>query len=217
VTIEHFGRYQIKRELGRGGMATVYLAHDPRFGRDVALKVLSGAYRDDPTFRGRFEREARTIASLEHPAIVPVYDFGEDGEQLYLVMRYISGGTLLDRIVMKPFTLAESAPIIQRIASALDHAHENGVIHRDLKPANILFDKYNNAFLSDFGIVKYIEATTQGLTGSGVIGTPAYMSPEQIHGDQEIDGRSDIYTLGIILFEMLTDLNLTVQTRRSNR
>ncbi|MCP5095534.1 MAG: protein kinase [Chloroflexi bacterium] len=204
MTIEQFGRYQIKSELGRGGMATVYLAHDPRFGRDVALKVLSVAYRDDPTFRGRFEREARTIATLEHRAIVPVYDFGEDNEQLYLVMRYMPGGTLLDRIVMKPFTLVEAAPIIRRIASSLDHAHEHGVIHRDLKPANVLFDQYNNAFLSDFGIVKLAGGTTTGLTGSGVIGTPAYMSPEQIHGDQEIDGRSDIYTLGIILFEMLT-------------
>lgn len=186
-------------------MATVYLAHDPRFGRDVALKVLSVAYKDQPTFRERFEREARTVAKLEHPAIVPVYDFGEDHDQLFLVMRYMSGGSLADRIVLEPFVPETAVPIIRRIASALDHAHAHGVIHRDLKPANILFDQYDNAFLSDFGIVKLAaEATTTGLTGSGVIGTPAYMSPEQIHGDQTIDGRSDIYTLGIILFEMLT-------------
>lgn len=200
-----FDRYQIQSKIADGGMATVYLAHDPRFGRDVALKVLSVAYKDQPTFRERFEREARTVAKLEHPAIVPVYDFGEDNDQLFLVMRYMSGGSLADRIVLDPFDPETAVPIIRRIASALDHAHAHGVIHRDLKPANVLFDQYDNAFLSDFGIVKLAaEATTTGLTGSGVIGTPAYMSPEQIHGDKTIDGRSDIYTLGIILFEMLT-------------
>lgn len=205
MTATQFGRYEIESTLGQGGMATVYLARDPRFGRQVALKVMSYQYKDDPTFRGRFEREARTVATLEHPAIVPVYDFGEDHDQLYLVMRYMPGGSLSDRIVRKPFTLEESVPIVQRIAAALDHAHAQGVIHRDLKPANILFDQYDNAFLSDFGIVKIAaEATTTGYTGSGVIGTPAYMSPEQIHGDTKLDGRSDLYTLGVILFEMLT-------------
>ena len=200
-----FDRYHIQSKIAEGGMATVYLAQDPRFGRNVALKVLSVVYKDQPTFRERFEREARTVAKLEHPAIVPVYDFGEDHDQLFLVMRYMPGGSLADRIVMQPFSPETAVPIIRRIASALDHAHAQGVIHRDLKPANILFDQYHNAFLSDFGIVKLAaEATTTGLTGSGVIGTPAYMSPEQIHGDQTIDGRSDIYTLGIILFEMLT-------------
>ncbi len=200
---EKFGRYVIKEVIGRGGMATVYLAHDPRFGRDVALKVMSQAFQADPTFRGRFEREARTIATLEHPAIVPVYDFGEDSDQLYLVMRHMRGGSLADHIIRGPLTLAEALPIIKPIASALDHAHTRGIIHRDLKPGNILFDEYGNAFLSDFGIVKLSEATSS-LTGSGVIGTPAYMSPEQVHGDQALDGRSDIYTLGIILFEMIT-------------
>ncbi|HUM67746.1 MAG TPA: serine/threonine-protein kinase [Chloroflexota bacterium] len=171
------GRYEIKSELGRGGMATVYLAHDPRFGRDVALKVINQALRDDPSLRGRFEREARTVATLEHSAIVPVYDFGEDDEQLYLVMRYMPGGSLADRIQSRPFTPPELLPIFRRIGSALDHAHRQGVIHRDLKPGNILFDQYNNAFLSDFGIVKLTQETAD-LTGSGVIGTPAYMSPE---------------------------------------
>ena len=185
-------------------MATVFLANDPRFGRKVALKVMSQALRDDPTFRGRFEREARIIATLEHPAIVPVYDYGEERAQPYLVMRYMPGGTLAERIIAGPLSLETAVPIIQRLAGALDHAHQQGVIHRDLKPGNILFDQYNNAFLTDFGIVKLAQATTTGLTGSGVIGTPAYMSPEQIHGEADLDGRSDIYTLGIILFEMLT-------------
>ena len=200
---EQFGRYVIKEVIGQGGMAIVYLAHDPRFGRDVALKVMSQAFQADPTFRGRFEREARTIATLEHPAIVPVYDFGEDNNRLYLVMRHMHGGSLADRIIRSSLSLEEALPIIKPIASALDHAHKRGIIHRDLKPGNILFDEYGNAFLSDFGIVKLSEATSS-LTGSGVIGTPAYMSPEQVHGDEAIDGRSDIYALGIILFEMIT-------------
>lgn len=203
LTAEQYGRYEIKSKLGQGGMATVYLAHDPRFGRDVALKVMNQGLRDDPTFRGRFEREARTVAGLEHPAIVPVYDFGEEHDRLYLVMRYMPGGSLVERIGAQPLTLLEIVPIFQRIGSALDHAHRHGVIHRDLKPANILFDQYNHAFLSDFGIVKLATEATD-LTGSGVIGTPAYMSPEQIHGEKQLDGRSDIYTLGIILFESLT-------------
>ncbi|MBK7897403.1 MAG: protein kinase [Anaerolineaceae bacterium] len=204
LTRKKYGRYEIESELGRGGMATVYLAHDPRFGRKVALKVMSHALRDDPTFRGRFEREARIIATLEHPAIVPVYDYGESDGQPFLVMRYMPGGTLADRIIARPFSLEAAVPIIQRLAGALDHAHQQGVIHRDLKPGNILFDQYNNAFLTDFGIVKLAHGGTVSLTGSGVIGTPAYMSPEQIHGEKSLDGRSDIYTLGIILFEMLT-------------
>jgi predicted Ser/Thr protein kinase len=206
VTAKQFGRYEVKSELGRGGMATVYLAYDPRFGRNVALKVMNVAFRDDPTFRGRFEREARTVATLEHPAIAPVYDFGEDHDQLYLVMRYMPGGSLADRIIRGPLLLDATLAIVQRMGAALDHAHRQGVIHRDLKPANILFDQYDNPFLSDFGIVKLAEATTGGLTGSGVIGTPAYMSPEQIHSEKMLDGRSDIYTLGIILFEMLTGI-----------
>lgn len=186
-------------------MATVYLAHDPRFGRDVALKAIALGYKDEPTFRSRFEREARTIASLEHPAIVPVYDFGEDNDQLFLVMRYIPNGTLSDRIVMGPMSADRAIPIVRRIADALDHAHQRGVVHRDLKPGNILFDEYERAYLSDFGIVKLAaEETKTDLTGSGVIGTPSYMSPEQVHGDELVDGRSDIYTLGVILFEMLT-------------
>jgi predicted Ser/Thr protein kinase len=204
LTKTQYGRYKIESELGRGGMATVFLAHDPRFGRKVAVKVMSQALQDDPTFRGRFEREARIIATLEHPAIVPVYDYGEEHNQPYLVMRHMRGGTLAERIIANPLSLETAVPIIQRLAGALDHAHQHGVIHRDLKPGNILFDQYNNAFLTDFGIVKLAAGGSISLTGSGVIGTPAYMSPEQIHGEKTLDGRSDIYTLGIILFEMLT-------------
>jgi serine/threonine-protein kinase len=200
---ETIGRYRIKSRIGKGGMATIFLAHDPLFGRDVAVKVLPREFLHDPSFRGRFEREARVIATLEHPAIVPVYDFGEDTGQPYLVMRYMRGGSLADRLENGPLPVDQSAYVVGRIGSALDHAHKKGIIHRDLKPANILFDEYGEPFLADFGIVKVAESTAN-LTGGGILGTPAYMSPEQVHGDQQLDGRSDIYTLGVILFEMLT-------------
>jgi len=186
-------------------MATVFQAHDPSFKRDVAIKVLPREFLHDPTFRSRFEREAQTIAALEHPAIVPVYDFGEEEGQPYLVMRYMPGGSLADRLKEGPLQPAETARILQRIGAALDRAHSQGVIHRDLKPGNILFDQYSDPHLADFGIVKLTQQTST-FTGTGVIGTPAYMSPEQAKGEANIDGRSDIYALGAILFEMLTGI-----------
>lgn len=198
---QSYGRYQIIREIGRGGMAIVYLAHDPRFKRDIALKVLPYHFTQDEVLRARFEREAQTIASLEHPAIVPVYDFGEDHGQPYFVMRHMLGGTLIDRLAGGPLPLAQISGILERIAAALDHAHAAGVVHRDLKPANILFDQYGFAYLADFGIAHIAEQT--GLTGTRLVGTPAYMSPEQAQGAR-VDGRTDVYTLGLILFEMLS-------------
>ncbi|MCL4261751.1 MAG: serine/threonine protein kinase [Anaerolineae bacterium] len=199
-----FGRYEIKEQLGRGGFASVFRAYDPRFKRDVAVKVLPRELLlDDPQFRTRFEREAETIAALEHPAIVPVYDFGEENGQPYLVMRLMAGGSLAERITQGPLPTAEAAHILRRIGSALDRAHERGVIHRDLKPGNILFDQYGEAFLADFGIVRLTQAGGTLTATGGMVGTPAYMSPEQIRGSQ-LDGRTDIYALGIIVFEMLT-------------
>lgn len=202
---QKIGRYDVKAELGRGGMATVYRAFDPRFKREVAIKVLPREFLHDPQFRVRFEREAQTIAALEHSAIVPVYDFGEDAEsgQLYIVMRLMTGGSLADRLAVGPIPLLEAARIFHQLASALDKAHAKGIIHRDLKPGNILFDADDNPYIADFGIVKLTEASAS-FTGSGVVGTPAYMSPEQARGDRGLDGRSDIYTLGAILFQMLT-------------
>lgn len=200
---EQVGRYQLQRLLGRGGMAAVYLAIDPRFDREVAVKMLPRDLQQDPTFRNRFEREAKTIASLDHPAIVPVYDYGEEDGQTYLVMRYMAGGSLADHLRGGPMSTADTVAITQRIASALDEAHKKGIVHRDLKPGNILFDQRGDAFLSDFGIVKLAESSTN-LTGTGLIGTPAYMSPEQVHGERELDGRSDIYALGLIFYQMLT-------------
>lgn len=199
---ERIGRYEIRAELGRGGMATVYRAYDPRFEREVAIKVLPREMLHDPQFRTRFEREAKTIAMLEHPAIVPVYDFGEEDGQLYFVMRYMPGGSLADRLRQGPLSVEEATRILARLAPALDTAHAKGIIHRDLKPGNILFDQYGEPYLSDFGIAKLTQGSTT-ITGSAIIGTPAYMSPEQAQGEA-IDARSDIYGLGVILFEMLT-------------
>ncbi|MCA9973663.1 MAG: protein kinase [Anaerolineales bacterium] len=201
---KQIGRYVIKAELGRGGMSTVYWAHDPYFERDVAIKLLAERLLERQTFRVRFSREAKTIAALDHPAIVPVYDFGEDAERPFLVMRFMTGGTLADRLKKGPLSVAETARILSRLAPALDEAHAHGIIHRDLKPSNILFDQRNLPFISDFGIVKLTQADTRLTETGGMVGTPAYMSPEQIQGNIDLDGRSDIYTLGILLFEMLT-------------
>jgi serine/threonine protein kinase len=203
MTPQFISRYEIKAELGRGGMATVYRAHDPRFKRDVAIKVLPAQFLNEPSFRARFEREAHAIAAIEHPGIVPVYDFGEENDLPYLVMRYMSGGSLCDRLKKRSLSLAETTAVLSRLAPALDEMHARGIVHRDIKPANILFDQFSNAYISDFGIARLTEATTT-LTGEAIIGTPCYMSPEQARGDAIIDGRSDIYALGAILFEMLT-------------
>lgn len=200
---EKIGRYEIKSELGRGGMATVFHAYDPSFERDVAVKVLPRAFLHDKQFRARFTREAKTVAALEHSAIVPVYDFGEEDGQPYIVMRMMSGGSLEDKLNNGKLSVKEATDIIARLTSALEAAHSQGIIHRDLKPGNILFDQYDNAFLSDFGIARLAEAT-QTLTGENIIGTPAYMSPEQVQGDKDLDGRSDLYSLGIIFYQMLT-------------
>jgi serine/threonine protein kinase len=201
---DKIGRYEIKQELGQGGMATVYQAYDPNFERDVAIKVLPHALLHDPQFRARFEREAKMIAMLEHPAIVPVYDFGEQDGQPFIVMRYMSGGSLSDVIKRGPISAEETSRFIARLAPALDVAHSRGIIHRDLKPGNVLYDQYGNAFLSDFGIAHQSQENGLTLTGTAIVGTPAYMSPEQIQGEKNIDGRSDIYALGILVYQMLT-------------
>lgn len=200
--MERIGRYEIISELGRGGMAAVYRAHDPRFGRDVAIKVLPHSFTQNPNLVARFEREAQTIAALDHPAIVPVYDFGEQEGQRYLVMRLMTGGSLKGRIRANPFSIEQIIPILRRVGAALEHAHAQGVVHRDLKPDNILFDQYDDAYLADFGIA-HLSRSSMTITGAR-IGTPTYMSPEQLTGEVALDGRSDIYSLGIVLFEMLT-------------
>jgi len=201
---EKIGRYEIKSELGRGGMATVYRGYDPRFEREVAVKVLPPELlHADPQFRVRFDREAKIIAQLEHPAIVPVYDVGEENNQPYFVMRFMTGGSLSDRIKNGLFTIADATKIMEKIAPGMDEAHAKGIVHRDFKPSNILFDQKGEPYISDFGIAKVTQSQAGSVTGSAIIGTPAYMAPEQAQGDN-VDGRADIYALGIILYEMLT-------------
>ena len=197
------GRYKIKSELGRSGMATVYRAFDPVSNREVAIKILPREMLDNLVTRARFKREIKLIASLEHPAIVPVYDVGgEDNHQPYFVMRYMSGGSLSEMIRKGRFSLRDAALVIERIAAALDHAHSRGVIHRDIKPDNVLFDTSNNPYISDFGVAKFTESLVS-TTNQEVIGTPAYLSPEQALGE-DVDHRADIYGLGAMLYEMLT-------------
>jgi serine/threonine protein kinase/ABC-type branched-subunit amino acid transport system substrate-binding protein len=185
-------------------MAAVYLAHDPRLDRQIALKLMNRELSADRAFVARFEREAKTIAGLNHKAIVSLYDFGEVDGWLYLVMPYMKGGTLKELIADGPLAAEIAYDVVRRIGSALDKSHSQNIIHRDLKPANILLDEEQEPYVSDFGIVKIAAGDTDYLTESGqTIGTFAYMSPEQVMG-QELDGRSDIYALGIVLYEMLT-------------
>ncbi|MEK6256595.1 MAG: serine/threonine protein kinase, partial [Chloroflexota bacterium] len=202
---KNVGRYKIEEEIGKGGMAKVYTAYDPNVKRNVALKLMSTHLTDDEEFRARFRREAEAVAALEHVGIVPIYDFGEDDDQLYIVMRLMGGGTLKDKINAGPLSIEEAAKTLRRIALALDKAHENGIIHRDLKPGNILYDQDEEGYIADFGVA-HLAKSGEELTGTGaLIGTPAYMSPEQVRGaNDEVDGRSDIYSLGVILFEMLS-------------
>jgi serine/threonine-protein kinase len=166
----------------------------------VAIKVLPRQFTHDPKYLDRFQKEARMIAALEHPAIVPIHDFGEYNDAPYLVMRYMSGGSLRDRMSGATLTLEEIAPALERLAQALDHANELGIVHRDLKPSNILFDYEGRPYLADFGIARMAEAS-QTMT---IVGTPAYMSPEQVESELVLDGRSDIYAIGVILYELLT-------------
>jgi serine/threonine-protein kinase len=183
----------------------VYLAYDPAVGREVALKVLPSALPNDDQYRSRLRLEAKLVAALDHPNIVPIFDFGEEGDRPYLVMRYLAGGTLAQRIGGRPMALRDFAPIAMRLAEALTAAHAQGIIHRDLKPSNVLFDHRGEPYLTDFGIAKIVQGALQNsLTGTGIVGTPAYMSPEQAMGERTIDQRSDIYGLGVMTFEALT-------------
>lgn len=197
--------YRLERELGRGGMATVYLAEDIKHRRQVAVKVLhpelAAAIGGD-----RFVREIEIAAKLTHPHILMLIDSGEAGGHLFYVMPYVDGESLQDRLAREgALPLHESIRIMDHVASALSHAHALGVIHRDIKPANILLSG-DHAIVADFGIARAVEAAGGAkLTGTGLaLGTPAYMSPEQAFEQDKVDGRSDVYAMGCVLFEMLT-------------
>ncbi len=200
---QSLGKYQIIEKLGEGGMATVYKAYDPSLERYVAIKVIRAMNQIDSDFLIRFQREARALAKLDHPYILKVLDYGEEGGIPYLVMPFVAYGTL-KQYINKRIGFKKAIEIIIPIAEALGYAHKRKIIHRDIKPANILFGESGEPILSDFGIAKMLDAGEQTqLTGTGLgIGTPAYMAPEQWNG--VVDERTDIYALGIVLYELIT-------------
>ncbi|WP_435008954.1 protein kinase domain-containing protein [Tundrisphaera lichenicola] len=201
------GRFRIIRELGRGGMGTVYLAEDAELGRSVALKVPHPAYREAAEVRERLVREARAAARFRHPNFCPIHDIGEVDGVPYLRMSYIEGRTLASMIEPgRPWPERRAAEVVRRLALALAEAHRRGVVHRDLKPANVMVDVRGKLVLMDFGLALRLDADDPRITTSGaIVGTPAYMPPEQVEGHHEAIGpRSDLYSLGVILYELLT-------------
>ncbi len=204
-----FGQYELRDYLGEGGMGAVYRGFQVNLKREVAVKVLSGELAHDSQFIARFNREAQTIAALEHPNIVPIHDFGTQQGVSYVVMRMLDGGTLEDRLEERHQgdgalpSMKETARLLQQIAGALDYAHEAGIIHRDIKPSNIMFDRHGIPFLLDFGIAKLLSETTSlTQTGGGSLGTPIYMAPEQWLSET-ITPQTDQYALGVVIYIMV--------------
>ena len=223
---QRLGRYEIVALVGRGGMAAVYRAHDTALRRDIALKVLYPQFGGDAALVERFQREAVLAANLDHPNILPIYDVGETNGLVYIAMRLLSGRSFADTLRMRgALPPSELVPIVEQIASALDYAHARQIVHRDIKPANILIEGLEigdgrrgtghpnpqspipspHAVLTDFGIAKSLDPLASGLTVTGMlIGTPEYMAPEQITGGSQVDGRADIYALGVLVYRALT-------------
>jgi serine/threonine protein kinase len=203
VAGENIGPYRVMEQLGQGGMATVYKAYHAALDRYVALKVLHPAFGEDPNFEARFQREARLVAKLDHPNIVPVYDYSEHDKRPFLVMKYIEGETLKARMARGPLESAELSRIIEAIGSALAYAHKMGILHRDIKPSNVLLANDGSIYLADFGLARIASMGESTLSGDMIMGTPQYISPEQAMGKKELDEGTDIYSFGVMLYEMV--------------
>ncbi|MFN8413109.1 MAG: protein kinase [Anaerolineales bacterium] len=200
---ENIGPYRIIEQLGQGGMATVYKAYHAALDRYVALKVLHPAFHQDQTFTARFQREARVVAKLEHPNIVPIYDYSEHEGRPYLVMKYIEGDTLKARFSAGPLSAAEIEKVVDSVGSALAYAHKQGILHRDIKPSNVLLATDGVMYLADFGLARIAEAGESTLSSDSIMGTPQYISPEQAMGVKDLDAGTDIYSFGVMLYEMV--------------
>ncbi len=198
------GQYRIEAPMGQGGMATIYRATQSRLGRVVAIKMLHPAFVQDAAFLTRFEREAQIVARLDHPHIVPVYDFSDYNGQPYLVMKFIDGTTLKQLIESGPVAPAEIIRVLTPIADALDYAHRQGVLHRDIKPSNILLGADGTPYLTDFGLARMAALGSSTLSGDMLLGTPHYISPEQAVGSQDLTPATDLYSLGVVLYELAT-------------
>ncbi len=196
------GSYQILEQLGQGGMATVYKAYHAALDRYVAIKVLHQAFLEDPTFLARFQREARVVARLDHPNIIPIYDFAQHEGLPYLVMKYIEGETLKARLERGPLSQDEMMQVVDAVGSALHYAHERGILHRDIKPSNVLLTKDGMIYLADFGLARIAQSTEMSLTSDRMVGTPQYISPEQAMSKADLDTRTDIYSFGVMLYEI---------------
>jgi serine/threonine protein kinase/Tfp pilus assembly protein PilF len=196
------GLYRIMDQLGQGGMATVYKAYHANLDRYVAIKVLHPAFKEDPGFLERFKREAQIVARLEHPNIVPVYDYADFEGQPYLVMKFIEGQTLKARLKQQPLTLDEAFHILEPVADALTYAHGQGILHRDIKPSNIMLDLHGTPYIADFGLARIAQAGESTLSQDMMLGTPQYISPEQAKGVRDLGPGTDIYSLGVVLYEI---------------
>jgi predicted Ser/Thr protein kinase len=203
----HFPQLEILELLGQGGMGAVYKARQPNLDRLTALKILPPEAAHEPAFAERFTREARALAKLDHPNIITVYDFGRAGELYYFIMEFVDGASLRQLLRSGALPPAEALRIIPQICDALQFAHEEGVVHRDIKPENILLDKRGRVKIADFGIAKILGGNTTQYTLTGpwqVVGTLHYMAPEQMDNPLKVDHRADIYSLGVVFYELLT-------------
>ncbi|HLA45354.1 MAG TPA: protein kinase [Aggregatilineales bacterium] len=200
---ETVGPYRITEELGQGGMATVYKGYHASLDRYVAIKVLHPMFKDDESFFTRFQREAQIVANLEHPHIVPVHDFATAGEKSYIVMKFIEGQTLKHRMKSNPLSLDETLRIMPAIASALTYAHNKGILHRDIKPSNVMIEHDGTPYLTDFGLARITTRGESTMSQDVLLGTPNYISPEQARAEKNLGPGTDIYSLGIILYEIV--------------